>query len=475
MIFRFMKRRRVSIRLQMSVSRLAVLCAACLAFPPRPARADDLSSTPAAQVETAPAELAAKPDRFIAGFQSTYIWQRKPTMAAAYTLPNANSLQQGAETGYTLSATLILGARPWKNTEVFINPELIQSANISSLHGLGGPSNGEAQKGGGPTPSLYLARAFIRQTIALGGESMAVKSGANQLASTVAHRRLVVTVGNLSVLDVFDPNGLTHDARTQFLNWALLTHGAFDYAADARGYTWGFALEYDHDDWTIRAGRFVGPKQSNGLELDFNIFKHYGDSIEIEHRHSLRGWLGSVRVLGFRNQEHMGAFAEAIDLAAANGGTPAMDNVRRDQPKYGFGIAVDQAVYRDVCVFVRGSFNDGRTETYSFTEIERSLVVGASVRGSSWHRVNDTLGAAWVMNGLSDQHRDYLRAGGLGFFIGDGQLPHYRPEQIFEVYYSAATFHGLWLGLDFQRIANPAYNADRGPVNFLGVRAHLEL
>jgi hypothetical protein len=301
-----------------------------------------------------------------------------------------------------------------------------------------------------------------------------VESGPNQFASAVTRRRLVVTLGNLSILDVFDPNDLTHDARTQFLNWALLTHGAFDYAADARGYTWGLAVEYDRDDWTFRAGRFVGPKQSNGLELDFNILAHYGDSIEIQHSHSLGGRPGNVRVLGFRNYEHMGAFAEAMDYATSNGGTPAVANVRRDQSKYGFGIALDQAVSRDACVFLRGSWNDGRTETYSFTEIERSLVVGASSRGSLWRRANDALGVAWVLNGLSDQHRNYLRAGGLGFFIGDGQL-NYRPEQIFEAYYSAATFRGLWLSLDFQHIANPAYNADRGPVSFFGVRLHLEI
>jgi len=456
------------------VLRIIVCCLLVLIGTTAAAHAEEVTSPPPVVQTPAVPEAAQGPERFIAGFHSTYIWQRKPTMSAAYTLPDANSLQQGSETGYTLSATLFLGARPWQHTEIFINPEVIQSANISGLHGLGGPSNGEAQKGGGPTPSLYLARAFIRQTISLGGDPIPLQAGPNQFATTVSRRRLVVTVGNMSILDVFDPNGLTHDARTQFLNWALLTHGAFDYAADARGYTWGLAVEYHHDDWAFRAGRFVGPKQSNGLALDFNLFNHYGDSVEVEHHHSLRGRQGSVRVLGFRNHERMGSFGDAMDYAAANGGTPAMEKVRRDQSKYGLGIALDQAVSRDASVFLRGSFNDGRTETYSFTEIERSLVLGANSHGSLWHRSSDAFGAAWVINGLSESHRDYLRAGGLGFFIGDGQL-NYRPEQLFEVYYAAATFRGLWLSLDFQHIANPAYNADRGPVNFLGVRMHLEL
>jgi high affinity Mn2+ porin len=446
--------------------------------PSIPPLAPAVSAQPPPLSDSAP--LGWAKDRLLAGFQSTYIWQRKPSMSAfpypdlvAKGLPN-NSLLASAETGYTLSATLLLGARPFRNTEVFVNPETIQSQNISGLHGLGGPMNAEAQKSGGPTPSLYLARAFVRQTIPLGGETFTVESGPNQFASALTRRRLVVTAGNLSILDVFDPNALTHDGRTQFLNWALLTHGAFDYAADARGYTWGLAVEYYHDDWAFRAGRFLGPKESNGLALDFHVFTHYGDSIEIEHSHSLRGRPGKLRLLAFRNHEHMGAFSDAVNAAVGNAAVPSMEGVRRDQSKYGLGFAVDQALTRDASAFVRASWNDGRTETYSFTEIERSLVAGASMRGSPWHRPGDSIGAAWVMNGLSSEHRDYLARGGLGFFIGDGRI-NYQPEQMVEVYYSAATFSGLWLTLDFQRVQNPAYNADRGPASFLGIRLHLEL
>ena len=454
---------------------LAVLATACTATLPSQLFADESPPLAPSHIESVPAEPETSPQRWMTGFHSTYIWQRKPTMAASYTLPGSNSLQQGAETGYTLSATLYLGARPWKNTEFFVNPEIIQSTNISNLHGLGGPSNGEAQKGGGPTPSLYLARAFVRQTFVLGGESVVVESGPHQFAHVVSRRRLVVTLGNLSLLDVFDANGLAHDARTQFMNWALLTHGSFDYAADSRGYTWGFAVEYDHDDWAFRAGRFATPKQSNGLALDFKLLSHYGDSIEIEHHHEVLGRPGSVRLLGFRNRERMGGFAEALAYSEANGGAPSVDNVRRDRAKSGLALAIDQTVSQDASIFVRGSFNDGQTETYSFTEIERSVAVGTSTRGTAWCRRDDVFGAAWVINGLSSQHREYLRAGGLGFFIGDGQLLRYRSEQLLEVYYSAPILRGLWASLDFQHIANPAYNADRGPVNFIGVRMHLQL
>jgi high affinity Mn2+ porin len=470
---------RVLLCSRLSVSDCVVFGMTGLAFLSRPAHAGEITSPPEGLVSGAQAETALPPpepvtrlERLYAGFQSTYIWQRKPTMPAAYTLPDTNSLQQEAETGYTLSATLFLGARPWKNTEIFINPEAIQAVNISDLHGLGGMSNSENQKGGKQIPTLYLARAFVRQTISFGGETLTVDPGQNRFAAAKGSRRLVLTAGTMSVIDVFDSNPYAHDGRTQFINWALMAHGAYDFAADTRGYTWGIAAEYFYDAWALRLGRYLVPKESNGMTLDWNFLAHYGDNLEVEYAYSVRGLAGKARVLGFRNYERMGAFGEAVDHAA--GGTPTMASVRRNQVKYGFGIAAEQSFHRDGGFFLHGSWNDGRTETYSFAEIERSLSAGATMWGPLWHRPGDSMGVAWVMNGLSQEHRRYLAQGGLGFLIGDGRL-NYRPEQLFEVYYSAVTFRGLWLSLDFQHIANPAYNADRGPVRFMGIRLHLEI
>lgn len=412
----------------------------------------------------------ATSDRLLAGFQSTYIWQRKPGFSAAYS--GINSLSTDAETGYTLSATLYLGARPWRNTEVFVNPEVIQAINISQLHGLGGMSNSENQKGGGQTPTLYLARAFVRQTLSFDGDSTAIDRGPNQFDANVGRRRFVFTVGNMSVIDVFDVVSYAHDGRSQFMNWALLAHGAFDFAADTRGYTWGLAVEYYHGDWAFRLGRYLVPEQSNGLALDFNLFAHYGDNLEIEHAHVLHGRSGRVRVLAFRNHQRMGAFDEALSSPSATG--PDVASVRRDQDKLGVGLSAEQSLGACAGVFLRASLNQGRTETYSFAEIERSLAVGLALRGQLWHRPADSFGAAWVVNGLSDEHRRYLAAGGLGFIIGDGRLS-YRPEQILETYYAGALFPGLWLSGDFQHIENPAYNADRGRVSFFGVRLHIEI
>ncbi len=407
-----------------------------------------------------------------AGFQSTYILQRKAGFSAPYTGPN--SLTTEAETGYTLTATLFLGVRPWEGAEAFFNPETIQSQSISHLSGLGGLSNGENQKGGGPTPTLYRARAFVRQTIALGGEISNAEAGPNQFGGPAASRRLVMTAGNFSWADVFDGNACSHDPRTQFLNWALMSYGAFDYAADVRGYTWGIALEYYREDWVLRAGRFALPVESNGLALDLHVLSHYGDTVEIEHDHTLLGMPGKLRAAGFRNHARTGSFRDALQHSATSGGVPDVGDVRRDQSKYGVGVSLEQAVLSDVALFARYSRSDGRTETYTYAEIERSLAVGVSVKGRRWRREGDTLGVAFVANGLSDAHRDYLVAGGVGFLIGDGRLEHYRPEQILEAYYSFNAFRGLWVSIDGQRIANPAYNADRGPVNVIGTRFHVE-
>lgn len=413
----------------------------------------------------------AAPSAWAAAFQATYVWQRKPAFAAAYSGPK--SLLPTAENGYTLTATLFLGARPWPGAEIFVNPEVIQSQELSHLTGLAGLSNGEAQKSGGPEATLYGARAFLRQTVALGGDVTAVERGPNQLGGEVASRRLVLTVGNFSVADVFDGNAYAHDPRTQFLNWSFMGYGASDYAADVRGYTWGVSLEYFHDEWAFWLGRFAQPRESNGLAIDFDLLAHHGDSVEIEHGHAIFGQPGRIRVAGFRNQARMGSFRDAVRYAASNGGPPDVANVRRDQAKYGFGVSLEQTVFRDVGAFARISFNDGQTETYAFTEIERSLTAGVSVKGTLWGRQWDTLGVAFAQNDLSAAHRSYVEALGVGLFIGDGGLD-YRPERIVEAYYGFRAFEGLWFSVDAQRIQNPAYNAARGPVNILGCRFHAE-
>lgn len=428
---------------------------------------------PAVELDPRPAWLARalRPEDWSAHFQTTYVWQMHPGFGAAYDGPN--SLQSQRETGYTLTATLFLGHRLWRGAELFFNPEMIQSVALSDLHGLGGLPNGENQKTGGPTARVYSARAFLRQTIRLGGDEAPVDAGPNQFSGQVFSHRLVVTVGEMALIDIFDNNAFAHDPRTQFLNWALMAGSASDYAADARGYTVGLAIEYYRDNWAFRFGHFAQPRQSNGPTLDYRLWRHFGENLEVEHRHTLWGRGGSVRVTPFLNYAKMGGFRDALACGATTASQPDLANVRRDQAKLGFGVGFDQDLTTDLGLFGRYSWNDGRTETFAFTEIDRSLTAGLAMRGRLWFRPRDTIGAAFAQNGLSDAHRDYLAAGGLGNFLGDGRL-NYQPERILEAYYSFAAFSGLWLTLDGQYAMNPGYNADRGPVKFVAVRLHFE-
>ena len=358
--------------------------------------------------------------------------------------------------------------------ELYVNPEAAQGVPLSGLTGLGGFTNGEIARTAGPTLKLYRARLFLRQTWGMGGEQQVVESDANQLAGVVDQRRWVLTAGNLSVIDIFDDNAYSHDPRTQFLNWSLFTHGAYDFAADARGYSWGVALEWYRDAWAVRAGRFIQPRQPNQQQLDRDIFQHYGDQIELEHAHAIGDQPGKLRVLLFRNRAKMSRFQDALDLAAQTGGTPDINAVRTgEQSKHGFGLNVEQAVSSDIGLFARASCADGRTETYAFTEIDRSLSSGVLIKGSAWKRGQDNVGIAVARNGLSQVRRNYLAAGGFGFFIGDGRL-NYRPEAILEVFYNARLAKAAWVTLDWQHILNPAYNAGRGPADVASVRLHTE-
>jgi carbohydrate-selective porin OprB len=318
---------------------------------------------------------------------------------------------------------------------------------------------------------VYTARLFLRQTWGLGGGREKIESDANQLAGSADRRRLVLTAGKLSVLDLFDDNTYSHDPRSQFLNWSLMTYGAWDFAADARGYSWGIALEYFDEGWALRAGRFTMPRESNGLALNPRIFESFGDQIELERSHLLGGQAGKVRLLAFRNQADMGGFRDSIADASAGGGTPDLATSRKKRVKYGFGVNLEQSLSSTVGVFARASWNNGEAETFAFTEIDRSISAGASIKGTGWGRSADFLGVALVKNGLSGPHRDYLADGGLGFFLGDGRL-RYRPESILETYYSFNIVKDIWLSADFQRIFNPAYNADRGPVSVASARFH---
>lgn len=409
--------------------------------------------------------------------QITYNWQRHPGFPATYS--GANSLLSVREKMYTFSATAFLGVRTWSGGELYFNPEVVQGVPFSTnLVGLAGFSNGEITRAAGTNPTFYRQRLFLRQTWNLGGGRERVESDENQLAGSVDKNRVVLTAGNFSTLDVFDPNGYAKDPRTQFMNWGNWTYAAYDYAADARGFGWGIAVEWYQDDWAYRVGRMSGPKVPNGLPVDLALGKHYGDQIEIEHSHTINGKPGRLRVLGWRNRARLASFKDALAWLNANPGTytdpTALIQARNtDKVKYGIGVNFEQALSDNTGLFVRAMKADGRTETHAFTEADGSFSGGIAIKGAAWKRPADTLGLSIMRNTLSDDRRRFLEAGGISFFIGDGAL-RYRPEMIFEGYYSLNLTKNTWLTADYQRVQNPAYNADRGPVNIIALRLHAE-
>ena len=409
--------------------------------------------------------------------QSTYIVQQKNNFKSPYYGQNSllNKSEGGGGKSYTLSATAFLGARLWEGAEVYWNPEMFEGTPFNGqLVGLGGFQNGELQKGSYAPPIYYTARAFIRQTFGLGGGKEHIEGGPNQLAGNLDKNRIVVSYGKFATLDFFDQNSYSHDPRTQFQNFALFSMGAYGYAADSKGYTYGVVAEWYQDDWILKAARLAMPTIPNTAQLDYSMSQDYGNQIELTHEHELWGKPGAVRALYYQQHAYMGNYQNAINQAQQTGGTPDVTGVRRGaQSSWGYGFNIEQAINDDVGVFGRWSWNPGTTEAQT-VDISRSLSGGVSIKGSSWSRPKDTVGIGYAVNGISSSQIAYLQQGGMAAFIGDGALS-YKKEQILETFYSAKVYKELFISADYQRIANPAYNSARGPVNFFGLRAHIEM
>jgi high affinity Mn2+ porin len=402
--------------------------------------------------------------------QFTLVDQFHPSFTSPYRGPN--SLDPGNRGDETIDLTLFFGARLWDGGEVYANPEVDQGFGLSNTLGVAGFPSAEAYKVGRAEPYIRLPRAFFRQTIGLGGDTQTVAPDANQLGGSRLADNITITIGKFSVVDIFDTNSFAHDPKADFLNWALVDAGAFDYAADAWGYTYGAAVEWTQSWWTLRLGGFDLSRVPNTtrLQRDFSQFEAV---TEAEERHELFGEPGKLKFLFFVNYGLMGKYEDAIRAAAATGGVPNVAAVRRDMTRTGFAANFEQQITTDLGAFARLSFNDGSKEAFEFTEINRSLSAGLSLKGTSWDRPNDVIGLAGVIDGLSSDARKYFAAGGNGILIGDGALT-YGLEQIIETYYNFQVTDGVTLGFDYQFIQNPAYNQARGPVSVLGGRIHAE-
>jgi hypothetical protein len=426
--------------------------------------------------------------------QFTYISSWKPGFFAPYTNldGSTNSLLPGAERSFTGTATLYLGLRPWHGAEVYLVPELISERPLSSLHGLGSAiQNFELQKGGAEIPEVYRSRVFLKQTFELGGEDVRQESGPMQLGTHYKSRRIDFAVGNFSILDFFDKNAFDIDPRQGFLSLGFMTYGAWDFASDARGYSYGLVSEFYWDNWAVRYGRITPPKDPNQLPVDFRLLKYYGDQVEIEHNHKIAGKEGTVRLLGYRNHENIGKFSDAIvafeadpqknattcpgfSYGSDNANAPDLCWARKPNVKKGIGGFAQQYIAKDIGIFTRAMYSDGKTEVDAYTSTDRSASFGTLAHGTLWSRPKDVAGAGLNFGWISKEHAQYLKMGGIDGFIGDGTI---RPgaETSLDLFYSVHIHPWFWLTGDYQHIANPAFNTDRGPVNVFTLRIHGEI
>jgi high affinity Mn2+ porin len=416
------------------------------------------------------AACALAQEKWNVHFQATSIGQHHGRFASLY--EGENSLPPHPESRVSITATVFLAVRLNHHLEVVINPEVAGGKGFGQVTGIAGFTNGEIARVSGATPRLYPARAFLRSTWGIGPGTETVESDVNQLAGSRPVCRFTLIIGKFAVTDYFDNNTYSHDPRKQFMNWSLMYNGVWDYSADTRGYSIGTLEELSMRHWSLRLASLMEPTTPNGPAFDTRVVKNRGDMIEWERRYRPLGRPGALRILGFANRERSGAFRQAM---RPNGQKPDIEATRRNGTlKYGFGLNLEQSLTPEIGVFARSGWNDGKTESWAFTQIDRSISGGVSINARRWRRPLDHIGIAAVRNHLSGDHRSFLAAGGLGFIIGDGRLDHYRPEGIIEGYYAWRAAKDWTFTFDYQHIRNPAYNADRGPVSVLSLRLHWE-
>lgn len=399
--------------------------------------------------------------------QATEVMQGHFGFPAGYTGPE--SLTPESEVDRTFSYSLFCGLRLLPGTEVYFDPEVFQGHGLSNTLGVAGFPNGEAVKAAYPNLHYNTSRLFLRETFGLGGEKEKVEDDVNQVAGSPDVDRITVTVGKFAASDFFDGSAYSHDDRVQFMNWALWESAAWDYPADVVGYTAGAVIEWNTANYTLHYGIFMEPTVSNGKDLDPHLRDAHGQTLELDRRYTWHGHGGTIRPFVYWNQARMGSYV----LADESPGLPDITQSRAYRSKVGLGVSWDQEITDDLGVFVRYSWDDGRTESFTFTEVDRSLAAGLALKGARWHRKDDVLGLAVVENGIAPDHQAYLAAGGVGgLILGDGGL-NYGPEEILETYYSFQVTKWLALSPDYQYVEHPGYNRDRGGVAIYSLRAHV--
>ena len=402
--------------------------------------------------------------------QINLIEQAHGSFPALYTGPN--SFLPMPERTVSRVLTLYTGLRLGHGWEALVDVESAGGRGLSDAFGLGGFTDLDVVRNPALGSTPYLARLMIRKVIALSSEQVDVMPTPLALAPRLPARRLEIRAGKLGIVDFFDVNAVGNDSHVQFTNWTVDNNGGYDYAADTRGYTYGLMVEYDTPRWSLRGAEALMPTVANGIVLDWNVARARGENLELE-LHATSSLV--LRLLGYANHANMGSYAEAIHaFRAGQDPTPNIEAHRRQgRIKYGIGASVEYTMPTGVRLFARTGWNSGDTESFAYTEVNNTAAIGGDVAGARWHRPVDRAGVAFVSNGLSAPHREYLQFGGLGFLLGDGNL-RYGRETILESYYTAHLWRGVFASAGAQFIANPGYNRDRGPIVVQMARVHLD-
>ncbi len=433
-----------------------------------------LPATSVAQVapEQPPAAPTdAQPESWAFHGQATFVDQYHPAFASAFSGPH--SLNPGSRGDETFDATLYAGLRPWHGAEIWVNAEIDQGFGLSDSLGVAAFPSAEAYKVGAADPYVRIPRLFLRQTLDLGGAPTQIDPDINVLGDRQTANRAVFTIGKFGATDVFDTHAYANNPKQDFLDWAIVNAGTFDYAADAWGYSYGVAAEWYQNWWTLRAGGFALSRTPNSPQLDTN-----GDQVqfiaEAEERHTLWGQPGKLKLTGFLTRGRMGDYNDAISLSQQTGQPASTALVRNYKSRAGISANLEQAITAQLGLFARAGIAEGGREPYEFTDIDKTFSVGLCLKGTAWGRSDDTIGLATVLDDASRRAKNYFAAGGLGILIGDGALPLSGPEQVAETYYNYALTSYFHISADYAFVNNPAYNRLRGPVSIMALRLHVQ-
>jgi high affinity Mn2+ porin len=409
--------------------------------------------------------------------QGNFIAEWHPRFHADYSGPN--SFEHASEQAASYVLTLYSGLQLGDSTELVVDPEIAGGSGLSKVLGIAGFPNLDAIRNPELGSQPYLARAWLRQVIPLSDATEPAQRTPLSMLTELPDRRIDIHAGRFSLVDFFDSNSVAGDDHMQFMNWTVDDTGAYDYAADTHGYTYGGIIDYEDRLWGVRFAEALMPKRANGLNLEYDLNRAHSENFELEFRPEvIRGRTGAIRLLAFANEANMGDYRQAIAQFDA-GQTPVPEithHPRHATTKYGFMINLEQELTGSLRGFVRAGWNEGQHESFVYTEVDQTVTFGADLRGDAWSRPQDKVGVALVGNGISRRHREYLADGGLGFLLGDGNLT-YGPEKIMETYYNfpVPVYRGFYAAVDLQYVDDPGYNRARGPVVIPGVRLHVEL